>query len=114
MDLDETYLSQVVLSFEQEQFLILCKNVGKDQEYLTHQLLRIPQQVQWELQMLHTFEEINTSESRSEQTKSKRIVFNEKRETFMQTLSQYLNSIEVKFGFFLFEAIVNLHGEDHL
>ena len=32
----------------------------------------------------------------------------------MQTLSQYLNGIETKFGIFLFEAIINLHGEDHL
>ena len=41
MDLDETYLSQVVLAFQQEQFIILCQNVGKNQEYLTHQLPHI-------------------------------------------------------------------------
>ena len=32
----------------------------------------------------------------------------------MQTLSQYLNGIETKFGFSLFEAIVNLYSEDHI
>ena len=55
--------------------------------------------------MLHTFEDTtNVEES----------IFNEKRETFMQIFSQYLNGVETKFGFSLFEAIINLNGEDHL
>jgi len=32
----------------------------------------------------------------------------------MQTVSAYLNGVETKFGWFLFEAIVNLGGDDHL
>ena len=35
MDLDETYLSQTILSFS-EEFVILCSRVGDKQEYLTH------------------------------------------------------------------------------
>lgn len=35
MDLDETYLSQTVLAF-QEEFVILCSKVNDKQEYLTH------------------------------------------------------------------------------
>ena len=42
MDLDETYLSQTVLAFDTE-FVIVCQKVGEEQEYLTHQLLRIQQ-----------------------------------------------------------------------
>ena len=40
--------------------------------------------------------------------------FTDRRETFMQTMSQYLNGVETKFGWFLFEAIINVVGEDHL
>ena len=32
----------------------------------------------------------------------------------MQTMSQYINSIETKFGWFLFEAVVNMSGDDHI
>ena len=32
----------------------------------------------------------------------------------MQTVTQYLHGDETKFGWFVFEAIVNVSGEDHL
>lgn len=38
----------------------------------------------------------------------------DKRELFMQTMSQYLNGVETKFGWCLFDAIVNDSGEDPL
>jgi len=40
--------------------------------------------------------------------------FTDRRETFMQTMSQYLNGVETKFGWFMFEAIINTNGDDHL
>ena len=44
MDLDETYLGQVALPLGQE-YLIACSNVGDEAEYLTHSLLRTPEQL---------------------------------------------------------------------
>lgn len=38
----------------------------------------------------------------------------ERRESFMETVSTYLNGVETKFGWFVFEAIVNNTGENHL
>lgn len=38
----------------------------------------------------------------------------ERRESFMQTVSTYLNGVETKFGWVVFEAIVNNTGENHL
>lgn len=35
MDLDDTYLTQTVLAF-QEEFVALCSQVDDKQEYLTH------------------------------------------------------------------------------
>jgi hypothetical protein len=51
VDLDETYLPQTILAYENE-FVILCQNTGSDKEeksYLAHQLLKMPSQVQWQL-----------------------------------------------------------------
>ena len=93
-----------MLAYDNE-FVIICQNVGDQQEYLTHQLLRIQQQVQMQLTMLHRIDETQDVENSK---------FTDRRETFMQTMSQYLNGVETKFGWFLFEAIINVAGDDHL
>ena len=44
----------------------------------------------------------------------KSIVLTEKRETFMQTMSTYVQNLETKFNWFLFETVLNLNSDDHL
>ena len=61
--------------------------------------------------MLHQTDSIPEASSDRGTENSK---YTDRRETFMQTLSQYLNGVETKFGWFLFEAIVNVSGDDHI
>ena len=90
--------------------------MGESKEYLTHQLLRISQQIYWQLHMLHSQEDDETikeegSESNRNTENSR---YTNRRKTFMETVSQYINGIETKFGWFLFEAVVNMSGDDHI
>ena len=116
MELHETYMAQTVLAIGSE-FFVLCQNVGDAQEYLTHSMLRIPQEVQAQLQnaavSVYTRDGSQVSLGGGVVRSSARSN-TERRELFMQAISSYLHQAQDRFGWTLFEAIVSSTSDSPL
>ena len=98
-----------------DQHIIVCNLVGEEQEFMAHSMLRVPDELAFKLQVSEFAGNVSPikpdipfSDDLSDQFSNPQSKDGpDRRQYFMQLMSQYINNSETRYNWKIFELVIN-------